>query len=150
MDNGDWDTAGYTGRVWVGYTGNWGNNTGRDLDKVYRYDAHGVNVGFDKITSSGIGFGAAFGYSRGNYDNKARLWGEDSKINNYTFALFASYNHCSGFFSTLSASYTYSKYKMHNGFLNDSSYVADNHDNLVNNFFGPTRGYDYGDFNGNT
>lgn len=141
-------TAGYTSRLWAGYTGQWANNTGRDWDRGYKYSAHGVNVGFDKVTSSGVGFGAAFGYSRGNYDNKARLWGEDSKIDNYSFGLFASYNHNSGWFSTLSGSYTYSKYKMHNGFVNDGSF--DDPEYLED--FGSQKGYGYdrADFHGGT
>lgn len=109
-------------RIWAGYTGLWGRDDGREWDSGYKYNAHGINVGYDHVTSSGIGFGSAFGYSRGDFENRGSL-GDDSKIHNYSFGLFASYNHASGFFSTLSGTYTYSKYKMDSRVIDPGSFV---------------------------
>ncbi len=102
-------------RIWAGYTGYWGKADARGGDRGYDYDAHGFNVGVDHLTASGVAVGAAFGYSKGDYKLKGGL-NDDSNIKNYSFALYGSFNHASGWFTNIIGSYTRSDYDMNSQF----------------------------------
>ena len=107
------DCNNYANRIWAGYTGSWADADARGGDRGYEYDAHGFNIGYDRAFANGFSFGAAFGYTKGDYDLKGGL-GSDGDIDNYNFALYGSWRHCSGLFTTLIASYTYSDFDMNN------------------------------------
>ncbi len=107
----------YKTRIWAGYSGLWGKAKDRLGDRGYSYDANGFNVGLDHLTSSGFAFGTAFGYSKGDYKLNSVLW-DSSNIDNYSFGLYGSYNHASGFFATLLGQYTYSDYDINSQFSN--------------------------------
>lgn len=101
-------------RLWAGYTGFWNNQKPREWDNGYKYDSHGLNIGYDLFSRSGLNIGAAFGYAKGDYENKGSLNSDGSKINSYSVGFYAGYTHSSGFFFTGMGSITRSEYKINN------------------------------------
>lgn len=100
----------YLNRFWVGGFGLWSDADAKDGMPGYRYDAGGFATGYDRAFGP-VTLGGAFAYARGDYDDKSAN-ANDSKIDSYTFDLYANYNHCSGFFATLMGGYTLSKNKI--------------------------------------
>ena len=133
------DCNNYANRIWAGYTGMWGDADARGGDRGYEYDAHGFNIGYDRAFSNGFSFGAAFGYSSGDFDLKGGL-GSDGDIDNYSFALYGSWKHCSGLYTTILGSYTYSDYDMNNQYALNTWDRADYHGNTWS--FGGEVGYE--------
>lgn len=99
-------TAMLTNRFWVGGLGFWEDADQRDGFQGYKYDGYGFITGYDHLFGP-VTVGAAFGYSRGDFEDKTGR-ANDSDIKNYSFLLNASYNHCSGFWGNLYGGYTYS------------------------------------------
>ena len=84
--------------------------THQDMDQKdgyegYKYSAWGASLGYDRAFGSFF-VGAAFTYSRGDYDTKNVS--DDNTIDNYGFSLYGQYyNSCNGFFATLAGGYNY-------------------------------------------
>jgi hypothetical protein len=85
-------------RVWAGGLGMWEDADARKGMAGYRYDAYGIIAGYDRLFGP-VTLGAAFGYTAGDYEDKAAV-AHDSDIENYAFSLYAAYNHPSGFFTS--------------------------------------------------
>ena len=96
----------YMNRVWVGGLGMWEDADSRKGMSGYKYDSYGVIAGYDRVFGA-ITAGAAFGFNAGDYEDKGAV-SHDSDIENYSFSLYATYNHCSGFFASVMGGYTYS------------------------------------------
>lgn len=96
----------YMNRVWVGGLAMWEDADSRKGLSGYKYDSYGVIAGYDRMFGA-FTFGGAFGYTGGDYEDKAAR-SHDSDIESYAFSLYGAYNHCSGFFATVSGGYTYS------------------------------------------
>ena len=96
----------YMNRVWVGGLAMWEDADARKGLSGYKYDSYGVIAGYDRMFGA-FTFGGAFGYTGGDYEDKAAR-SHDSDIESYAFSLYGAYNHCSGFFASVSGGYTYS------------------------------------------
>lgn len=96
----------YMNRVWAGAMGLWEDADNRKGMSGYKFDSYGLMVGYDRLFGP-VTVGAAFGYTDGDYEDKAAM-SSDSDIQSYSVNLYATYNHCSGFFASVIGGYTYS------------------------------------------
>ncbi len=93
-------------RIWAAGMGQW-----EDLDDSpggiagYTYRAGGAVVGYDRAFGP-FTLGGAFAYLGGTFKDKSAL-ANDSRIDNYSFDLYANYYHHSGFDFTVMGGYTY-------------------------------------------
>lgn len=94
-------------RAWLGGFGTWEDADRRNGDAGYKYKSGGFMLGYDRTFGQALTVGAAFGYSRGDFEAKAAL-DNDSDIDTYSFNLYANYRHHSGFFATAMGGYAYS------------------------------------------
>ncbi len=97
----------YLNRIWVGGLGDYQNAADKDFFSGYKYKAGGLQLGYDRAFGAMIA-GVSASYIRGNYEDKA-AFAHDSKIENWAFDAYATYNFSSGFFATVAGGYTYSK-----------------------------------------
>ncbi len=102
--------ADYANRFWLAGMGMWEDGDRYNGNAGYNYDAYGMQLGYDRVFGA-FTFGGSFSYANGDYEDKAAL-ANDSTIENYTFNLYGTYNHCSGFFASVVGGYTYSDYAM--------------------------------------
>ncbi len=104
----------------------------------FDYDAYGIQLGYDRVFGA-LTLGGSFAYANGDYADNAAL-ANDSEIENYTFNLYGTFNHCSGFFASVVGGYTYSDYAMNSsystGLWNKADYGMDTWT------LGTTLGYD--------
>lgn len=93
-------------RVWVGGLGMWEDADTRKGIAGYKYDSYGFIGGYDRFFGP-ISVGGAFGYTSGDYEDKAAS-GHDSQIDNYVLSLYGTYTHTSGLFASLAGGFTHS------------------------------------------
>ncbi len=116
----------FANRFWVGGFGVWENADRSGWDNGYEYKSGGFITGYDRVFGP-VTVGGSFAYTAGSYEDKNAL-SSDSSIDSYAFNLYATYNHCSGFFATILGGYTYSDYDMSNvlaGGVEKSAFHAD-------------------------
>ncbi len=94
-------------RVWTGVLGQWEDTAARDGLDGYKYDSYGLMVGVDAAFAECFVGGVSFGYTTGDYRNKA-MASNDSTIDSYSVNGYLGYNHPSGVFGTLMAGYVHS------------------------------------------
>lgn len=97
----------FANRIWVSPFYNKINvsQTGSQIGSGYDYKAWGVAMGYDRAFGDFM-VGAAFTYSRGDYDAKGIR--DDVNVDNYGVSLYATYyNPCNGFFGSLFGGYNY-------------------------------------------
>ncbi len=113
-------------RVWAAGMGQW-----EDLDDSsdgiagYTYRAGGAAVGYDRAFGP-FTLGGAFAYLGGTFKDKSAL-ANDSRIDNYSFDLYANYYHHSGFDFTVMGGYTYADSDIRRGltrFVDDGGGVT--------------------------
>lgn len=107
-------------RFWAGYDGLWSDADSRGGRAGYKYDANGFIAGFDHAFSSNLFAGVAYGYSRGDFENKAALR-DDSRLTNHSFALWGTWKADSGLFATVIGGYTYSDYDLRKTYVHISN-----------------------------
>ncbi len=93
-------------RFWVGGLGLWQNADSRDGVAGYRYDGGGMLIGYDRAFGRFVA-GGSFGLVSGAYADKSAA-GHASTIDNYSFDLYATYNHPSFWHATVALGYTLS------------------------------------------
>ncbi|MCD8350604.1 MAG: autotransporter outer membrane beta-barrel domain-containing protein [Planctomycetaceae bacterium] len=94
-------------RVWVGALGQWEDTSARDGLDGYKFDSYGLMVGVDAAFAGCFVGGVSFGYTTGDYRNKA-MASNDSTIDSYSVNGYLGYNHASGLYATLLAGYVHS------------------------------------------
>lgn len=99
-----------TNRVWVSPLGILQNASADRGFAGYKYNAGGVQVGYDRVLGS-VTVGAAFGYLGGRYSDKA-MDSNDSKIHNYGLTAYALYSHPSNWYATVVGGWTYADNKL--------------------------------------
>ncbi len=94
-------------RVWLAGLGQWVDTDARSGMNGYKYDSYGFMLGYDRAFGDNFVAGLSFGYTKGDYENKA-MQSNDSDIDNYSVNGYLTYNHASGFFGTLMGGYVFS------------------------------------------
>lgn len=96
----------FLNRFWASGFGQWEDADRKDGINGYKYDSYGFMLGYDRAFGPVIA-GASFVYANGDYEDKNAI-SHNSDIDSYSFNLYATYNHHSGFFGSLFGGYTYS------------------------------------------
>lgn len=96
----------YLNLFWVGGFGQWEDADRKGDFNGYKYESYGFMLGYDRAFGPIIA-GASFAYQNGDYEDKNAV-SHNSEIQSYSASLYATYNHCTGFFGTLLGGYTYS------------------------------------------
>lgn len=97
----------FANRFWAGGFGLWEDADARNGFDGYKYKSGGMAVGYDRMLGSNFLVGASFAATFGDYEDKSAL-AHDSDIDSYSFNLYATYTHHSGFFASAFGGYTYS------------------------------------------
>jgi outer membrane autotransporter protein len=99
--------ANFANRFWLGGFGMWEEADARDGYQGYEFDSYGFIGGYDRVFGP-LTLGGAFAYNTGDYEDKAAI-GHDSDIDSYSFSLYGTYNHASGFFASAFGGYSLAK-----------------------------------------
>ena len=126
-------------RFWLDGLGIWKDASSKGASNGYNLNTWGVIMGYDHIFGP-FTLGGSFGYSLGSFEEKNVLY-NDSEINNYAFNLYGTYNHSSGFFTSLIAGYAYSQVDMKRKVLVNAYESANYHVNTWN--LGGNIGYNW-------
>lgn len=127
-------------RVWVSPFYVYQDMEKKDGYAAYSYKAYGGSLGYDRVFGP-VTVGAAFTYSRGDYDEKGIT--DDTTIDNYGGSGYATYySVCSGFWAGIAGGYNYGKndLKSFDAIANDWQ-VGKNHTNTY--WAGGNLGYDF-------
>lgn len=104
-DSSDILNQNYFNRFWVRGMGYNDDASNRDGFSGYKYDPRGFMLGYDRAFCGGVIAGVSFAYTKGDYED-AFATGHDSQIKNYSFNGYLTWNHTSGFFTSLLGGYT--------------------------------------------
>lgn len=129
-------------RIWVSPFRTKQEMSQKDGYVGYDYKAWGVSLGYDHAFAGGLTLGAAFTYSRGDYDEKNVR--DDNTIDNYGVSAYAQYyNVCSGFFANIGGGFNYGDNDWKRRTYGDNAgwQRADNHTNSY--WAGGSVGYDF-------
>ncbi len=130
-------------RIWVGGFGLWEDADARDGLAGYKYKSYGAIIGYDAVIGQNFILGGSFAYNRGDFEDKAAI-SHDSTIDNYSFNVYGTYSHQSGFFGTLFAGYTYSDNDIAETYRNLNRNDRSGHDNNTKTWIGGAKiGYDW-------
>lgn len=96
----------FANRIWVStfYNNIDVDQKGSQVGSGYDYKAWGAALGYDHAFGD-FTVGAAFTYSRGDYDAKGIH--DDSSVDNYGVSVYGTYYNCAGFFGSLYGGYNY-------------------------------------------
>ncbi len=130
-------------RIWAGGFGLWEDADERDGLAGYKYKSYGAIIGYDAVIGQNFILGGSFAYNRGDFEDKAAI-SHDSTIDNYSFNIYGTYSHQSGFFGTLFAGYTYSDNDIAETYRNLNRNDRSAHDNNTKTWIGGAKiGYDW-------
>ncbi len=130
-------------RIWAGGFGLWEDADARDGLAGYKYKSYGAIIGYDAVIGQNFILGGSFAYNRGDFEDKAAI-SHDSTIDNYSFNVYGTYSHQSGFFGTLFAGYTYSDNDIAETYRNLNRNDRSAHDNNTKTWIGGAKiGYDW-------
>lgn len=106
-------SQGYSGfnpnRIWGGGFGAWTRQNDRNNQFGYKYNSGGFILGYDREIGDMV-FGVSTAYSSGRIKNNEGFTRTD--VDTFNVGLYASYNHCSGFFVDANAGLGYAWNKM--------------------------------------
>lgn len=91
-------------RIWAGGFGAWTRQKDKDNQFGYKYNSGGFILGYDREVGNMV-FGISSAYSNGRIKNNEGYTKTD--VDTFNVGLYASYNHCSGFFADLNAGFGY-------------------------------------------
>lgn len=131
----------FANRIWVSPFYTKQTMDRKDNYAGYDYKAWGASLGYDHAFGP-VTVGAAFTYSRGDYDEKHVY--DDNTIDNYGVSAYINYYSCTGFFATISGGYNYGDNDMKRWVYNGGVPGWQNSDNHTNTYWvGGALGYDF-------
>lgn len=129
----------FANRIWASPMYLYQDMDQKDGYAAYKYKAWGGTLGYDH-NFGGVMLGAAFTYTRGDYDEKGIH--DDNTIDNYGLSLYASYRPGTGIFGNLYGGYNYGKNDMNQyDDINRGWQRGDSHTNSY--WVGGNLGYDF-------
>lgn len=90
-------------RIWGGGFGAWTDQDDRNNMTGYEYKSGGFILGYDRKIGESLIVGLSGAYSTGEIENNDGYTTTD--VDTFNVGLYASYNHCSGFFADVNAGF---------------------------------------------
>ncbi len=93
-------------RIWGGGFGAWTRQDDKNNQFGYKYNSGGLILGYDRKIGDSLVVGVSGAYSAGEIENNDGFTTTD--VDTFNVGVYASYNHCSGFFADVNAGFGFS------------------------------------------